>query len=277
MRRKKGTEDAPATGDARITPEEVQQVEFRLAFRGYNERDVDAFLDRITEGLSSYREELEGQRSGSGVPRAAVAGSTGDADAIVARAHAEADEIVRRAQEQAAGIRAAAGAGSGDARGTVAPFLNKEREFLQSLGGLVQTHAEEIKQMVMAIRERAEASASSEAPRPAAPISPAPEARFPTEPERTGERGTAPSAAPIPVAALPADLEAASAAEIRERLQASEPPIEIGTAVEDEDLASEASPPVVVESGTEPVFSTEGAPASERRERSLRELFWGED
>ena len=44
----------------------------------------------------------------------------------------------------------------------VAPFLNKEREFLQSLGGLVQTHAEEIKQMVMAIRERAEASASSE-------------------------------------------------------------------------------------------------------------------
>ena len=58
MRRKKGTDDAPATG-ARITPEEVQQVEFRLAFRGYNERDVDAFLDRITEGLSSYLEELE--------------------------------------------------------------------------------------------------------------------------------------------------------------------------------------------------------------------------
>ena len=74
MRRKKGSEDAPATGDARITPEEVQQVEFRLAFRGYNERDVDAFLDRITEGLSSYREELEAVRSGSGLPLAAAAG-----------------------------------------------------------------------------------------------------------------------------------------------------------------------------------------------------------
>jgi len=253
MRRKKGTEDAPATGDARITPEEVQQVEFRLAFRGYNERDVDAFLDRITEGLSSYREELEGLSSGSGLPLTAAAGSTGDADAIVARARAEADEIVRRAQEQAAGIRAAAGAGSGDARGAVAPFLNREREFLQSLGGLVQTHAEEIKQMVMAIRERAEASAPSEAPRSAAPISSAPEARS------------------------QADLEPASAAEIRERLQASEPPIEIGSVEEDEDLAPEASPPIVVESATEPVFSTEGAPASERRERSLRELFWGED
>jgi DivIVA domain-containing protein len=266
MRRKKGSEDAPATGDARITPEEVQQVEFRLAFRGYNERDVDAFLDRITEGLSSYREELEGVRSGSGLPLAAVAGSTGDADAIVARARAEADEIVRRAQEQAAGILAAAGAGSGDARGPVAPFLNKEREFLQSLGGLVQTHAEEIKQMVMAIRERAEASASSEAPRPAAPISSA-------APEAQSETA---SAASTPAVVQPADLEPASAAEIRERLQASEPPVEIGSA-EDEDLAPEASPPIVVESGTEPVFSTEGAPASERRERSLRELFWGED
>ena len=274
MRRKKGSEDAPATGDARITPEEVQQVEFRLAFRGYNERDVDAFLDRITEGLSSYREELEAARSGSGLPLAAAAASTGDADAIVARARAEADEIVRRAQEQAAGIRAA-GAGSGDARGAVAPFLNKEREFLQSLGGLVQTHAEEIKQMVMAIRERAEASASSEAPRPAAPVSSVPEARSEAEPERTGERGTAASAAAMP-AVQPADLEPASAAEIRERLQASEPPVEIGSP-EDEDLAPEASPPIVVESGTEPVFSTEGAPASERRERSLRELFWGED
>lgn len=274
MRRKKGSEDAPATGDARITPEEVQQVEFRLAFRGYNERDVDAFLDRITEGLSSYREELEAARTGSGLPLAAAAASTGDADAIVARARAEADEIVRRAQEQAAGIRAA-GAGSGDARGAVAPFLNKEREFLQSLGGLVQTHAEEIKQMVMAIRERAEASASSEAPRPAAPVSSVPEARSEAEPERTGERGTAASAAAMP-AVQPADLEPASAAEIRERLQASEPPVEIGSP-EDEDLAPEASPPIVVESGTEPVFSTEGAPASERRERSLRELFWGED
>jgi DivIVA domain-containing protein len=67
MRRKRGTDHAPATG-ARITPEEVQQVEFRLAFRGYNERDVDAFLDRITEGLSSYLEELERLRPVVGQP-----------------------------------------------------------------------------------------------------------------------------------------------------------------------------------------------------------------
>jgi DivIVA domain-containing protein len=271
MRRKKGTDDARATG-ARITPEEVQQVEFRLAFRGYNERDVDAFLDRITEGLSSYLEELERLRLVGGQPLQAVAGSTGDAAAVVARARAEADEIVRRAHEQAAGIPA----GSGDARGAVAPFLNREREFLQGLGGLVQAHAEEIKQMVLAIRERAEASSVPDAARSAATPSSVAEVPPPVETDATGERATASSASQVPSGAPPADLEPASAAEIRERLQASEPPVEIGPADED-DLPPKAAAPIVVESGTEPVFSTEGAPATERRERSLRELFWGED
>jgi DivIVA domain-containing protein len=275
MRRKKGTDDAPATG-ARITPEEVQQVEFRLAFRGYNERDVDAFLDRITEGLSSYLEELERLRLVGGQPLQAVAGSTGDAAAVVARARAEADEIVRRAHEQAAGIASAAGAGSGDARGAVAPFLNREREFLQGLGGLVQAHAEEIKQMVLAIRERSEASSVPDAARSAATPSTVAEVPPPVETDATGERSTDSSASQVSSAAPPADLEPASAAEIRERLQASEPPVEIGPADED-DLPPKATAPIVVESGTEPVFSTEGAPATERRERSLRELFWGED
>jgi DivIVA domain-containing protein len=275
MRRKKGTDDAPATG-ARITPEEVQQVEFRLAFRGYNERDVDAFLDRITEGLSSYLEEVERLRPVVGQPPQAVAGSTGDAGAVVARARAEADEIVRRAHEQAAGIRAAAGAGSGDARGVVAPFLNREREFLQSIGGLVQTHAEEIKQMVLAVRERAEASSVPDAARPSLPPSSVPDIRPSGGTDAAGERATASNAPPKPAAVVPEDVEPASAAEIRERLQASEPPVEIGPADED-DLSSESTPPIVVDSGTESVFSTEGAPATERRERSLRELFWGED
>jgi DivIVA domain-containing protein len=274
MRRKKGTDDAPATG-ARITPEEVQQVEFRLAFRGYNERDVDAFLDRITEGLSSYLEELERLRLVGGQSLQAVAGSTGDA-AVVAQARAEADEIVRRAHEQAAGIRAAAGASSGDARGAVAPFLNREREFLQGLGGLVQAHAEEIKQMVLSIRERAEASSVPDAARSAATPSSQAEAPPSVETDAAGERATASSPSQVPAAAPTADLEPASAAEIRERLQASEPPVEIGPADED-DLPPQAAAPIVVESGTEPVFSTEGAPATERRERSLRELFWGED
>ena len=55
MRRKNKQEQQPSTsGMSRITPVDIQQAEFRLAFRGYNERDVDTFLDRVTEDLSSY-------------------------------------------------------------------------------------------------------------------------------------------------------------------------------------------------------------------------------
>lgn len=255
MRRKKGTEsDAPAVAGARITPEEVQQVEFRLAFRGYNERDVDAFLDRITEDLSAYIAD------GQGVGRAEGAGAAGaEAEQVLAGARAEADEILRRAREDAANIRATgapAGGASGDTRAAVAPFLNSEREFLQSLGTLVQTHAEEIKQMVVALRSRAEAR-----PEPAG-------ARADPEPPAAVEPDPGPA---------PLQVEAAPVSEIRARLEAAGPPPDLRVPDAEAPGEPEDGPPVVVEAGTEPVYSTEGSPAGERRERSLRELFWGED
>jgi DivIVA domain-containing protein len=236
MRRKKAEEQTTTPG-ARITPADVQQVEFRLAFRGYNERDVDAFLDRVTEDLAAYLEENQRLRGGGAVVDSAPSSGTDDArreaEEIVARAREEAASIVRSAEQQAAAIRAAGPAGSGDARAAVAPFLGREREFLQSLGSLVQDHAEEIKQMVLAIRARTDGP-----------------------PAGSGE------------SEAPSGAEAASAAEIRERLGEPEPPTADG----------EPEPaPKVVEPATEPAYSSEGAPAGEGRERSLRELFWGED
>ena len=259
MRRKKGTEqDAQGQARARITPEDVQRVEFRLAFRGYNERDVDAFLDRITEDLSAYT------AAGGGAAPVGIAGgeASAEADQILARARAEADEILRRAREDAANIRATAapaGAASGDARAAVAPFLNSEREFLQSLGSLVQGHAEEIKQMVMALRSRGEAAPASE---PAGGPSLVPEPAVATE---------------LPGEASAPAVEAASVSEIRARLEAAGPPSEVRLPDQEASGEPEEAPPVVVDGGTEPVYSTEGSPAGERRERSLRELFWGED
>jgi DivIVA domain-containing protein len=110
MRRKKQEQGAPGSADRRVTPAEIQQVEFRLAFRGYSERDVDAFLDKITEDLSFYLEENRRLRAGAGLPQASPA-VEGDADETLARAREEAEALVRRAQEDAAAIRAAAGPG----------------------------------------------------------------------------------------------------------------------------------------------------------------------
>lgn len=268
MRRKKGREqgqEAPATGDPRISPAEVQGVEFKLAFRGYSERDVDAFLDRVTEDLSAYLEENARLRQGLPIA-AASAGDEPGRDATLAAAGEEAAAIIRRAEQDAAAIRAAAGSGkTGDARTAVAPFLNSEREFLQSLGSLVQTHAEEIKQMVLAIRARSEA---------AAPVKQAPVPSVAGDADRSieGDRGDDDA-----MSQEPAPFEPASTAEMRQRM-AAEPAL----TVPESEPSSDAEPdPIVVDSATEPVFSTEGspgsAPASDRRERSLRELFWGED
>jgi DivIVA domain-containing protein len=247
MRRKKSEEpSAPARADGRVSPADIQQVEFRLAFRGYNERDVDAFLDRLTEDLSWYLEE--NQRLGAGAG-AASPDAGADPGAIVSKAREEAAEIVRRAEEEAVAIRAAAGGGSGDARAAVAPFLNREREFLQSLGSLVQNHAEDVKAMVLAIRARS---------------GPAPG----TASQAPGETdaGAPPDVVEAEVAG------AASAAEIRERLGGSEPSADVR-----DPESSEASDRVIVDSATEPAYSSEGAPAAEGRERSLRELFWGDE
>lgn len=262
MRRKKGREQDQAmlaTGDQRISPAEVQAVEFKLAFRGYSERDVDAFLDRVTEDLSSYAEENARLRQGLAVSPGGEAGQD-------ATASEEAAAIIRRAEQDAAAIRAAAGSGgTGDARAAVAPFLNTEREFLQSLGSLVQTHAEEIKQMVLAIRARSEAAAPLK--QAAVPLAAAAADRSIEADLGDGEEAPR----------EPAPFEPATTAEMRERMGA-----EPALTVPESETSSDAEPdPIVVDSATEPVFSTEGSPGSspagDRRERSLRELFWGED
>jgi DivIVA domain-containing protein len=237
MRRKKD-ETAGATGTTgRITPKDIQEVEFRLAFRGYNERDVDAFLDRVTEDLAAYLEELEQLRAGASASPTAldVPAASAEAERILADARREAERILAEARARAAAL----GAGGGDARATLAPFLNRERAFLQSIGSLVQSHAEEIKAMVLAVRSEAQSPAGTE---------PAPAAEPESEREPEGA-SAAPSGPPRPT------VEEAFA------------PISLPEA--EQDRAEREREP-------EPA----PAPAELRRdsgERSLRELFWGED
>jgi cell division initiation protein len=179
MRKKKQeTQEAGFTTPAtrpRLTPIDVQQREFRLAFRGYNERDVDEFLDLVTEELAAFTEENRRLQDHGGdpdlVPLAAADASwaSREAEGMLERARADAAEIVSEAESRAAAILAAAGAGSGDQRGVIAPYLNREREFLQSLGQLVQQHAESVRRMVKTTKQQAAAV-------PSASPSPSPDA-----------------------------------------------------------------------------------------------------
>jgi cell division initiation protein len=177
MRKKKqDTQEAGFTTPAtrpRLTPIDVQQKEFRLAFRGYNERDVDEFLDLVTEELAAFVEEnrrlQDHGHPNLGSPEGADATwASREAEGILERARADAAAIVAEAEARAAAILAAAGAGPADPRVVIAPYLNREREFLQSLGQLVQQHAESVRRLVKAAKEQAAAARSPDSPIPAA-------------------------------------------------------------------------------------------------------------
>lgn len=256
---------APTTASSAssiLGPLDVQQKEFRVSrFGGYKMRDVDEFLDRITDSMSALTVENERLRKGAppsivGTPD--LADVSRQADEIIERARAEAARIV--AEAKATGVQPTTEPGAGASpqeRAAVNAFLTREREFLQSLAGLVQEHAEQVRGMAKTAK-RAPAPADTppadtppaapraEAPAPtkeAAPTPPAPAAMTPAAP---------PPAAAAPAAPTPKPAE--------DRPAAPEPTVRI----EDPEPASVGR--------SEP----EGdAPAES--DRSLRDLFWGED
>jgi DivIVA domain-containing protein len=127
-----------------LTPEDIQAKEFGVArFGGYKMHDVDEFLDLVTVALQEAQRRAEPDVSNAviGAPDLAEVGR-------------QADEIIRRAREEAARILAEAERRAGAARGAdrevLTPYLEREREFLASIAGLVQNHAESIKSMVRA-------------------------------------------------------------------------------------------------------------------------------
>jgi DivIVA domain-containing protein len=233
-----------------ISAADIQAKEFGVSrFGGYRMRDVDEFLDELTSSVAKLTEENERLRSGAGLPAAPIgapdlADTSRQADEIIERARAEAARIVGEAQAGAATSPPAGASGpAGDPeRAAVSQFLAGEREFLQSLATLVQGHAEAIKQMARASRPTAKpttpASAASAAPAASAAASTAASTGT-TAPERADETSELPK----------------------------RPPADEPVRIEDPEPASVARGDADAEEG-------EAGPGSDR---SLRDLFWGED
>ena len=178
--------EQPATSGSAISPGDIQKQEFGVSrFGGYRMRDVDEFLDRLTESTEALLAENERLRAG-GAP---IVG-TSDLDEV----NRQADEILQRAREQAAQIIGEASASAtptisegGADRPAVDAFLYQERAFLQSLAGLVQGHAESVKAMARKTRQPAQ-----EATEPVATESieaTTPMTREPEPPEEPEHRG----------------------------------------------------------------------------------------
>jgi DivIVA domain-containing protein len=150
----------------RITPVAIQQKEFRLAMRGYHERDVDEFLDQITEEVARLYAEnkrLQEELGSKGTARFAAGSGAAEAEAALRQARDEAARILAEAESRARMISAATAASGPGSSGVtpavtgaaLAGFLSREKSFLQNLARMMQDHANAMKEDVRRVRETA--------------------------------------------------------------------------------------------------------------------------
>jgi len=219
----------PLDVQQRVTPLDVQQKEFRVTRvgSGYRMREVDEFLDQITDTLTALVAENDRLRTSGGEVAAAPAGETGPSTTP-----------------------------SRTDPGAVDAFLQREKGFLQDLGGLVQTHAEELRSMIRAARSG-----------PSVPDTP-------TEPEAPMAQIAAPVASNVEAEPAATGQPTPASDEIE---QPTEPPV---SAVEDDRDPGTitrvvADEPIRIEE-PEPQPARSGR-SDEKEGDSLRELFWGEE
>lgn len=294
----------------RLTPVDVQEKVFRLAFRGYSERDVDEFLDRITEDLAALHEDNKRLREqlAEGGPTPGVEDAERQAEAIVREAREHAARLVEEAEAQATDVAVGAAEGAGTDPLPTA-FLLRERQFLQQMAALIQDHARRLKE-----EARRAGTAPGEPPETAVEASPAPGPAtvMPSAESSASEPAAAPTAAepppppapsPGPVGEPTPEPEAAAtpiAEPVPERSialpEAPEERTAPWTQVDEPQGSDEREEQDPLLSAWESAFTAEGGdeeeaaredPAlhpsevrnrkDEEGEPSLRELFWGDE
>jgi len=320
------TEAVARAETVRITPVDIQQKEFGLAFRGYNERDVDQFLDEVTEEVARLyaenkrlREDLEFAKTS----RLDLGGAE-EAEALLRQAREDAARLLEEARARAATIDGAPVPAGRATAAALAPFVSQEREFLQSLANLIQTHAEAVKDQIRQARDVAahaaardvaahaaarEAAAREEAARAALQEEEAARAAFrASADEERGEPATEGSTDRSPEAAasgpptepwMPPQAEGSESEEWMDYYVSAQtedgPGVQGGSSDEILDLtesSDQARPPHEERAADEDerggpdrrqlephraVREPEAAEDDAAPDRSIRELFWGED
>jgi DivIVA domain-containing protein len=240
-----GASEWSSAPTGRITPSDVQEKEFRVARfgAGYRVREVDEFLDQVTDALSALTAENERLLRGAGD-----------------RVPASSPPSPRPTDESG--------------RAAVDAFLRREKGFLQDLGGLVQAHAEELRSMIRALR--------SEAAPPAAGAPPAEVSRILPIPATTAapEANTEAKTEAMPDAMSDEPDASAEEASTGPEAGGTQEPVPDDAA---ESTEATAGPPTAAGAiADEPIRLEEPEPARSRRSDddeggSLRELFWGEE
>lgn len=262
-----------STASAMITPLDIQQKEFQVSrLGGYRMREVDEFLDQLTDAMTAVLAENERLRAGAS--SSPIVGSP-DLDEV----SRQADEIIQRARDEAARIVAEArtrasstpggtpGAVTAAEREAVDAFLARERAFLQRLAALVQEHADGVKSMAKDVRRR---SAPGSTGKPLVATTP--------EEEAASTRAEAPASdvsEPPEAGDGHADADDAPETEASADPDATRPMGRVTASDDAEDDEEETI--VVAEAEAERSRASARSRREDDRDETLRELFWGEE
>ena len=199
-----------------VSPETIRTVEFRERLRGYNQDDVDQFLERMAAGVEILQQRLvdANERAARAEQQAQRAHQSEDDDALrrtLTLAQRTADLAVEEAREQAARIVESA---QGHAQTLMADAeeqarraseeaqarLRQEVARLQSARERLRQEVASLEHLLAEARGRAQAALTQAARQleEAMPATPVPSLR--QEPEREGESFTEDVDEPVPIA-----------------------------------------------------------------------------
>lgn len=153
-----------------LTPQEIQSKEFREAFRGYNQDDVDTFLDEIAEDHSRLAQENQRLRIQTAALQQEVARLREMKDAEVTQAFEEAKgvakgEVASDAKRALVAAQSAADSALADAKAKadqiVAEAERKSKELNQRMSArahavdpVLATTVEDLQAQIETLRQR---------------------------------------------------------------------------------------------------------------------------
>ncbi len=135
-----------------LTPEDVQQKEFAQQFRGYNEIEVDAFLDEVERELSrltAENDDLRERLASAAAAQAAAPPPTAEGEELLRRTLVLAQ---RTADETVASARAEADRLMGDARAQADRLLADSRAQASHALGDLDTRRAQLEEQIERLR-----------------------------------------------------------------------------------------------------------------------------
>lgn len=139
----------------RITPRDIQEKEFGVAFRGYKEEEVDTFLDDVTEAYETVfkenmdmkeeverlREECKKYETLGERMQAALLAAQETAEEVKRGAQREADSVLREAEIKAQKLLQTSRDQHRELKRTLATFKQVEDEFRFKLKSMLQSYS----------------------------------------------------------------------------------------------------------------------------------------